>query len=350
MNASDDLCANSQRQAASLLVRARLDGPFALEAVHGGANSRAFRVVRPGQAPLFFKQYFRHPDDPRDRLGTEYAFACFAWQAGIRAIAQPLTVDHEQGCALFAFLEGRKLRPAEVAAEHVEQCGNFFRAINAHRDAADALPNASEACFSLESHWACLRRRLDRLGAISGNDALDRQAAAFVAGALVPAAQAYLRAARRSAAMLRLDCDAELPVQERCLSPSDFGFHNALAGPDGTLRFLDFEYAGWDDSAKTVCDFFCQPACPAPIAFYADFAGAIAALAPNPRRALQRIDLLLPAYRLKWCCIFLNDFLPSGAGRRRFAISQLDEAERKRRQLGKAEHALRQFHCGSAAA
>ena len=37
-----------------------------------------------------------------------------------------------------------------------------------------------------------------------------------------------------------------------------------LAASDKKLRFLDFEYAGWDDPAKLIGDFFCQPAIPAP--------------------------------------------------------------------------------------
>ena len=51
---------------------------------------------------------------------------------------------------------------------------------------------------------------------------------------------------------------------DRVVSPSDFGFHNALRTEDGRLAFLDFEYAGWDDPAKLVCDFELQPAVPAP--------------------------------------------------------------------------------------
>jgi hypothetical protein len=34
--------------------------------------------------------------------------------------------------------------------------------------------------------------------------------------------------------------DREIPRTERTLSPSDYGFHNALRRPDGTLVFLDF--------------------------------------------------------------------------------------------------------------
>src|ERR1019366_5574171 len=125
--------------------------------------------------------------------------------------------------------------------------------------------------------------------------------------------------------------------------PSDFGFHNALMADDGTLRFLDFEYAGWDDPAKTVCDFFCQPACPAPLECYADFADAVAEATAHPALSRRRFDLLLPMYRLKWCCIMLNDFLPAGAGRRRFALHGLDVLERKEQQLHKAHAALDHF-------
>ena len=50
--------------------------------------------------------------------------------------------------------------------------------------------------------------------------------------------------------------EQELLEQYRTLSPSDFGFHNALRTPAGTMVFLDFEYFGWDDPAKTGFGFF----------------------------------------------------------------------------------------------
>ena len=43
-------------------------------------------------------------------------------------------------------------------------------------------------------------------------------------------------------------------MAQRALSPSDFGLHNALRGQDGQLRFVDFEYFGWDDPVKLVSD------------------------------------------------------------------------------------------------
>ena len=133
--------------------------------------------------------------------------------------------------------------------------------------------------------------------------------------------------------------DWELSQADRCLSPSDFGFHNALRAGDERLRFLDFEYAGWDDPAKMVCDFFCQPAVPVPLHFYDDVVGRVAAVSGGSSLP-QRIGLLLPVYQLKWCCILLNDFLPLGRRRRSFAGGTAAQEEQKARQLQKARQAL----------
>jgi len=48
----------------------------------------------------------------------------------------------------------------------------------------------------------------------------------------------------------------------QAISPSDFGFHNALMTDESDLSFFDFEYAGWDDSVKMFYNLFCQPDIP----------------------------------------------------------------------------------------
>ena len=42
--------------------------------------------------------------------------------------------------------------------------------------------------------------------------------------------------------------------EERCISPSDFGLHNAIRTA-ADIRFIDFEFAGWDDPAKALVNF-----------------------------------------------------------------------------------------------
>jgi hypothetical protein len=143
----------------------------------------------------------------------------------------------------------------------------------------------------------------------------------------------------RQANAIGVALHTELSRRDRCISPSDFGFHNALVDPEGHLRFIDFEYAGWDDPAKMVCDFFCQPAVPVPMDFYDKLVESVVSGLDRPDEHSQRISLLMPVYRVKWCCIMLNDFLPWGGDRRRFTRSG-EGVQEKAEQLEKARRAL----------
>ena len=134
------------------------------------------------------------------------------------------------------------------------------------------------------------------------------------------------------------DCAREIPATLRCVSLSDFGFHNALLADGGRIVFLDFEYAGWDDPVKTVCDFFHQPQISVPGAYYDMLVSAVGGLTGDAGAFRARADLLMPVYGMKWVCILLNDFTAAGAARRRF--SRGDNAAAAEAQLAKASAAL----------
>lgn len=318
-----------------LLAAARLRPALAIERLPGGGNNRVYRVET-AAGGLLLKEYFRHPADPRDRLGAEQAFSRFAWDHGIRVLPQPLGSDREAGLGLYEFIEGRKLAPGEVTAARVAEAAAFFTDVNRHRadPAARSLPLASEACFSLAEHLACVDRRMQRLAAIEPESDLHRQAAALVADRLLPAWNKI----RAAVVAVGIPLDAALATAHRVISPSDFGFHNCLA-TDAGLKFIDFEYAGWDDPAKTVCDFFCQPAVPVPREHFEPFLPAAVDAAGDPGLR-DRVTLLLPVYELKWCCIMLNEFLPVGDERRAFARADQGHESRLTNQLHKVEAAL----------
>jgi len=273
--------------------------------------------------PWLLKRYFSHPGDQRDRLGAEYAFLTRAAALGEARVPRPLARSDvargEVRAALYSFAPGRALAAGEVRPEHVRQALDLALRLNARRENAQGLPVASEACFSLPQHLELVAGRVARLAALDSDggptDELDREALAFVNGLLAPA----LAVASAKALALAAPGDlVPLPAGQRCVSPSDFGFHNALLGPDGQLAFLDFEYAGWDDPAKLVCDFFLQPRVPAPwdcLGWFTDGLAeglGVAGLA-------RRVAALLPVYRVKWCCILLGEFLAVAGARRNFS-------------------------------
>ncbi|MDA1192834.1 MAG: aminoglycoside phosphotransferase family protein, partial [Candidatus Poribacteria bacterium] len=279
--------------------------------------------------------YFRHPDDVFDRLDHEFAFCSAAWEAGVRATPQPFVADETRGAALYEFIDGRRLAQNEIGEAEVALAMMFYRALNAPemRRLAERLSPGREACFCLSEHLATVERRLLALkSGIAHDTTVAETASRFVREELSPAWETIAERARCSVGM-----DASLDASERCLSPSDFGFHNALRLADGSLRFVDFEYAGWDDPAKLVCDFLCQPAIPVPSARYGQVADAVATSTVDR----ERFDALLPVYRLKWCCIMMNEFLPVGDARRRFAGQETEREQRRATQLDKARDYLR---------
>lgn len=327
--------------AAALLRATGRPGAFSLHQLPGGANNRVFRVDM-DTARTLLKAYFQHPEDKRDRLGAEYGFCTFAWESGLRSVPKPLARDAENRLGLYEFIEGRKLLLDEVDESAIRQALAFLGDVNRHRQgpAAQQLPVASESYFTLAEHLACIERRLQILQGIEPSAEIDREAAAFVQKELLPTWQGVRGWVAKEAARRGLSLETELPREDRRLSPSDFGFHNALLTSDGRLRFFDFEYAGWDDFAKTVSDLFCQVAVPISASYLDLVVETLASSLSEPEQFRARVALLLPVYRVKWCCIVLNEFVRVSSSRRRFAGAGNDLQEKKVTQLRKARRIL----------
>ena len=309
----------------ALLRAAGAEGDAALTPLRGGANNRVYRVDCGGRRFLL-KRYYRPVCGGRDRLASDFAFCAFARRAGLDAAPAPLARDAERGMALYEYIEGRPLEPREIGDEAVGAALDFFLALNRCRSLPEAqgLPLGAEAFFSLEGHAGCVRGRLDALCRMDSGTPLQAEAKDFVRNALEPAGRRVIEALRGEAVKRPYGGTRDLAQGpeggDRCLSPSDFGFHNALRERGGRLRFFDFEYAGWDDPAKAVCDFFCQPALPVPQRSREAFSLGVASLFRDREFHLRRFRLLLPLFQVKWCCIMLNPFLREGSRRRAFAL------------------------------
>ncbi len=319
-------------------------GGLRVESCSPGGNNRVLRVDAGGRA-LVAKCYYRHASDDRDRLNAEYSFLEYAREAGIDCVPRPVARDDRAGIALYEFIDGHKPLPGTVAPGYIEQARQFFASLNepAKRTLAARLPNAAESCFSLADHLALVQGRVERLSMIPATTNVDREA--IVLAALLRDRWAALRSRVLSEFEQRgLDRESALAPADRCVSPSDFGFHNAIVTPGGRVVFIDFEYAGWDDPAKTVSDFFSQPEVRVSQDHFESFLSSALRYSSDSGRLAERTRLLLPVFRLKWCCIVMNDFLPALLRRRRFADPALDETGRKRAQLEKAGRLLQSIH------
>jgi Phosphotransferase enzyme family len=313
--------ATALQLAARLTAQAGLPMPQTATRLSGGKNNRVFRV---GDTAVL-KIYHWDPRDSRDRLRAEWRFLSYAWARGVRNIPQPLARDDLARAGLYTLLPGHTLVAGNVTSDHIDAALAFMLAVNgAPRDPA-ALDPGSEACFTLNEHIATVDRRVGRLARLDPGAPHRIAAETLIDTRLRPTWDCVRVALQDGALRLGIGLDCRLDDAALCISPSDFGFHNALADGD-RLGFIDFEYAGRDDPAKLVCDFFCQPELPVPLAHMAGFTARLMAGLGLDRSHEARCRLLLDAYRVKWTCIILNDFLPLGAARRIYAdLDRTDE-------------------------
>jgi hypothetical protein len=297
----------------------------AWEAVCGGANSRAWRVES-SEGTYFLKEYYRGGVGERDRGSSERAFYRLAGERASDQVPKPVAWGPDNRAGLFQWVEGRKLAASEITADHLEQAFDFFARLNQPPlPAAEFLPDAEETAASVGGHLQIVENRLMRLAELSG------EAGDFVRQEVIGLWVTIRESARIHEAL----------SGARCISPSDFGFHNALLGKDGRLKFFDFEYGGWDDPAKMAADFVNQVRVPPPANTQERLMLLLAKLFPGDSTAVQRFQALEPVYRIKWVCIILNEFLPTKKSLHLFANPNDDLPTRKKQKLMQARAHLR---------
>ena len=281
-----------------------VSSPFETEPIRAGRNSEVSRLSN-ADGQWILKHYYQHGSDKRDRLGTEFGFLTFLKNAGVPGVSQPLAMDRGSHRALYSFLPGK--RPAAITSAHIIQAANFIGNVNRVRTLADAvsMPAAADACFSWKEHLDLVETRIGRLSAVRPKSGLELEAYEFIEQQLLPF---WSRLKNKLSQEISSSQLAEsLPSGSRIISPSDFGFHNTLE-VEGNLSFVDFEYAGWDDPVKLICDFICQPELQVSPSQGRQFMEELLPSLPQTTAVQHRVESLLPVHRLKWCCILLNEF------------------------------------------
>jgi hypothetical protein len=322
-----------------MLFDAGLDGSeIDVEVVCGGGNNKVFAVQAPDNKYLA-KAYFSNPEDKRDRLGNEYAFLSYALSINISCVPKSFFSNSVEKIGLYEFVEGRKLLSTELTLQHVMEAARFISELNSKEnidavsnEQALQLPKASEAGFSIEQHFYLVDRRINILKDLPVDFNVDQQALDFVIEL-----DAGWQQIKSEISSVSESIVVELAREDRCISPSDFGFHNALLRSSGDICFIDFEYAGWDDPAKMIGDFFSQPEIPVSLDYFDAFLNETLSYTPNKGVLAARAYLLFPIFQIKWCCIMLNEFLPVDAKRRQFANPVAELEQRKMLQLKKAQ-------------
>lgn len=329
--------------AGKLAGAAGLPEPLTCDRLTGGRNNRAYKIGFSNAADAVLKLYHHDPRDTRDRLGAEWNFLHYVQKRGVQNVPELLARDDASHAGLMGFIHGTKRTAATITRDDLQQAIDFIAAINGTPRTISDLRPGSEACFSLDAHLQTVDRRVARLSNLDPEAPCVSGVVGLVANQILPEWARIRDAVLESAGRLNVDCHKSLEEEHVCVSPSDFGFHNALVGVDGRVMFIDFEYAGYDDPAKLICDFLCQPEVPVPPDMTEWVSGALSDALKLPDILRIRSQMLLDTYRMKWICIMLNEFLPVDGNRREFAGQDTRHA-RATAQIEKVRTALEQLH------
>lgn len=280
--------------------------PASLALIRHGRNNKIFRCET-SSGIFAVKCYARDVGRSGKRLDAEYAALELLSEHRFENVPTPVGRDDDAQLAVYTWLDGTP--PVSTMVSDVDVAVDFLAAI----DAIDPvmrrlarLPYASDAIVSREDAYAQMARRRVTFERVRNTAGL---------GALLDRWD-------RVADEVRLYVDSravlggqwtDRPVPGDCLilSPSDFGFHNSLRQAEGGLVFVDFEYFGWDDPAKLLCDVLWHPGMVLSDAQKVRFVDRFKkGLRPNDAAFNDRVEVLYPIAAMCWALIALNGFLP----------------------------------------
>ncbi|TMO44834.1 aminoglycoside phosphotransferase [Pseudoalteromonas sp. S4389] len=271
-----------------------------LAPINGGANNLGIKVTS-GNQSWFLKSFNTQSPNAKHKQLNEFLFSQEVYKNCTTATPKPIAINLEENVSLFAYIKGKKVEKACKNA--VQQAILFFQNIN-QQIPSHHLNIASESPSTLAEFSSIVSNRLKKLETVTiKNEQLSADHHKMLS----------LIRKRQEKLTSNLAQHWQKELQRSVLSPSDFGFHNAIEA-SSNIYFIDFEYAGLDTPWKVFADFFSQPAIPVDLTFALEFLKLkqFRLLKENPEDTLKVFELT----QLKWCLIMLNEFLPEVQARR----------------------------------
>lgn len=312
-----------------------------------GRNSRIYRVICDNNVQYALKLYYHDKSDFRDRLHTEFSSLRFLWRNRTRCIPRPIALDERRNCAIYEYISGRRINSEEVTRKDIECAARFLAELKqlSKKKSARKLPDASEACFSIKMIIDNIDQRLQKFLILKKRGPYYAGLYKFLMNEFAPLFFCVKNHCKLNCEKAGVSFDGILPRVDRTLSPSDFGFHNALRNDNDEIVFVDFEYFGWDDPAKTVSDFLLHPAMDIKEDLKERFVKLIFEGFRGIKFLRERVKIVFPLFGLKWCLILLNEYLPGNLRRRKFAgENEQNVAGLLKKQLAKSKKMLRKVN------
>lgn len=303
----------------------------------GGINNRVYRCGE-GVESYVIKGYDPAESDKRDRMKSEVDFLTYASIVAPHFVPRLHFCDWDRRCVVLEHLNGNNYAEGSApTATDLEAAVAFFRLLNAEPELARECigMDAAEGFVSLRQHLANVKDRIHSMSV----DHLPKANRRVAQDLLLRIKEANEVISTRTEASITSGVVADkIDAGERCVSPSDFGFHNAIRTVIG-VKFFDFEFAGLDDPAKVAVDFALQPRVPVRV-MISPLLLAMAQLGYEVNK--HRLEALGLILRLKWTAIILAILQPMRMNKLLANINSTDVEQVTHERLTKATHFFRE--------
>ncbi len=337
----------TSEQAISVAVEQLLRRPVReLKVIGRGGNSRVL-LARCADSGSYVVKLYPYPgEDRRDRLGTEIRALNFLHRNRVHDVPEVAAFDEGRRLAVLEHIDGNPIPVGDVSDDLLDVAIDFLLRLNKlkNEEAAETIRPASEACFSLSDMTCIVEARRQKLDTVPMDSDTTLEMKRFLNEDFDPLRHETEARAAQQARESGILWDKPIGRDRATLSPSDFGFHNAMLERTGRTVFLDFEYFGWDDPAKMISDFLLHPAMGLSHTTNRKFLQKVLQTFHMIPQLRERTEIAYSLCALKWCLLLLNEFIPAHRLYREHAGAAFGaEEERRIVRLDNAKQVLGRF-------
>ncbi len=260
----------------------------------GGKNS-SVKLIELKSNKFVLKQY---PAEVKsERLDVEYKFLSWVNKMGINNVPKAITKNFKYNIGVYSYIEGTQIQRATPAG--LNACVKFINELNVcNLKSPPEIAHAADCFFSYNELLASIQKRFERLFNFENSQCEEYRAA------LRYFLQIFEKLTKKNKEFFK-ELDRYIREMKVIISPSDFGMHNMLQKKNDYF-FLDFEYAGYDNALKLICDFACQPRIPIDTQYFEKFVTEINEKITRHNEIFKIVGKFMPIFRLKWSLIILG--------------------------------------------
>ena len=271
-----------------------------IEKLEGRGNSAIYKAYLIDTTKIAVKIY---PEvGNHDRLKSEFKSTEIFKQLNFKNVQRPVSFVKNLGVASYEWIEGDRV--PTYGDKEIKSALSFLR--NLHKNSQvkqfQNFPMAADACPKGLDIEIQIKRRLAQFDLLSKKySELDQ----YLTKEFKPLLKDIIYWSKTSWP-LNPSYSEPIKKDKLILSPSDFGFHNSLRSKNQNLTFHDFEYFGWDDPVKLICDFSHHAAMDLSEELEQLWFSGVSEI--YGKHLINRLIAAWPMYGLNWCLIILNEF------------------------------------------